>query len=91
MYQVYRTNKFEKDLKKVKSSKDFNPHKLQEVIDILESGTAIDSRYKNHKLHGDLSDTYDLHVQNDLILLYEKDEEIRLIALMRLGSHSELF
>ena len=91
MYQVYRTNKFEKDLKKVYKHKDFNPHKLQEVVDILESGATIDSKYKNHRLHDSLGDTYDLHVQNDLILLYEKDEEIRLIALIRLGSHSELF
>lgn len=91
MYQIYRINKFEKDLKKACKHKDFSPHKLQEVIDILESGIDIDIKYKNHRLHGTLSGTYDLHVQNDLILLYEKDEEIRLIALMRLGSHSELF
>ncbi len=91
MYQIYITNKFEKDLKKICKHKDFSPHKLQEVIDILEAGIIIDSKYKNHRLHGSLSDTYDLHIQNDLILLYEKDEEIRLIALIRLNNHSELF
>lgn len=91
MYSLLFTKKFLKDITKLKSNKNFKSENLEEVFIMLKSGDNIPEKYKNHKLHGSLSNTYDLHVQNDLLLLYEKDEEIRLIALMRLGSHSELF
>ncbi len=91
MYTILRTKSFEKDLKRVLKHKDFSPHKLADVIDLLTEGTKLDPKYKNHILRGNMSNVYDLHVQNDFVLLYEKDEEIRLIALIRLGSHSDLF
>ncbi len=91
MYTVLRTKSFEKDLKKVSRHKDFKRKNLEDVIDILSSGKKIDSKYLNHKLHGDLGDCFDLHVQNDLVLIYKKDEGIKLIALLKLGSHSNLF
>jgi mRNA interferase YafQ len=88
---VLRTKSFEKDLKKASKHKNFKRKILEDVIDILSSGKKIDSKYLNHKLHGDLGDCFDLHVQNDLVLIYKKDEEIKLIALLKLGSHSNLF
>jgi mRNA interferase YafQ len=91
MYTVLRTKSFEKDLKKVSKHKNFKRKNLEDVIDILSSGKKIDSKYLNHKLHGDLGDCFDLHVQNDLVLIYKKDEEIKLIALLKIGSHSNLF
>ncbi len=91
MYEIFRTNSFEKDLKKVSKQKDFKRLNLEKVIDLLHDGEKLDVKYRNHKLHGDMSDKYDLHVQNDIVLIYEKDEVIRLIALLRLGSHSDLF
>lgn len=91
MYHIFRSNSFEKDLKKVSKQKDFKRFSLEKVIDLLRDGGKLDSKYKNHKLQGSMSHQYDLHVQNDLVLIYEKDEEIRLIALLRLSSHSDIF
>lgn len=91
MYKLRFTKKFLKDTDKLKSNRNFKSSDLEKVLLLLKSGEPIPEKYKNHRLHGSLGDTYDLHVQNDFILLYEKDEEIRLIALIRLGSHSELF
>lgn len=91
MYIVLRTKSFEKDLKKVSKNKNFKRGNLENTINILSEGKKIDSKYLNHKLHGELGDCSDLHVQNDLVLIYKKDEEIKLIALLKLGSHSNLF
>jgi mRNA interferase YafQ len=91
MYTVLKTKSFEKDLKKASKQKNFKRKNLEDVIDILSSGEKIDSKYLNHKLQGNLKNCFDLHVQNDLVLIYKKDEEIKLIALLKLGSHSDLF
>lgn len=91
MYIVLRTKSFEKDLKKVSRHKDFKRKNLEDIIDILSSEKNIDPKYLNHKLNGSMQEYFDLHVQNDLVLIYKKDEEIKLIALIRLGSHSNLF
>ena len=91
MYIVLRTKSFEKDLKKVSKNKNFKRGNLENIINILSEGKKIDSKYLNHKLQGSMSDCFDLHVQNDLVLIYKKDESIKLIALIRIGSHSSLF
>ena len=91
MYEIEFGKKFLKDLKKLKSNKNFKKVELEKVLKILISGESIPKIYNNHKLSGDLIGMYDLHVQNDLVLIYSKYEIIKLIGLYRIGSHSEIF
>lgn len=47
------------------------------------------TKYRDHKLLGNLQDCRECHVENDWLLIYPKTEhEIVFIAL---GSHAELF
>ena len=64
---------------------------LKTIIKILASGKIIPEKYKNHKLKGNLSNKWDLHIQSDWVLLYTKDEERKIIKLVRTGTHSDLF
>ena len=88
MYDIEYSRKFKKDLSKLQSDKRF---KISELEKILNTNETIPIKYKNHKLHGDMKNISDIHIQNDVIMLYEKDDVIRLIALLRIGTHSELF
>ena len=64
---------------------------LKTVIKILASGEIIPKKYKNHQLKGNLSNKWDLHIQPDWVLLYTKDDENKIIKLVRTGTHSDLF
>ena len=91
MYELEFTKRFLKDVSRLKSNKYFKKEELEKVFKLLKSDKLIPSKYLNHKLQGDMLGMYDLHVQNDLVLIYKKDTRVKLISLMRLGSHSELF
>ena len=90
MYEIEYTNAFKKDLK-VLQKRNLAMPELKAIIEILISGKNIPIKYKNHRLKGNMSDKWDLHLQPNWILLYTKDEKEKIIKLVRTGTHSDLF
>lgn len=89
-YEVIFTNQFKKDLKLAKKqSKKLD--KLFSVIELLANGEALDAKYKDHALTGDYRGTRECHIEPDWLLVYEIRNELLVLMLYRLGSHSELF
>lgn len=89
-YDVEFTNKFKKELKIAnKQNKDLN--KLYDVIEKLASGEALDIKYRDHELAGKYKGTRECHIEPDWLLVYEIKDEILVLILYRLNSHSELF
>ncbi len=91
MYAIEFSRGFAKDFRRIRQNPHFRESDFGHVVTILQSSENIPAKYKNHRLHGNLQNVWDIHVQNDIVLLYEKDETVRLIALLRIGTHSELF
>ena len=90
MYALEFTNQFLKDLKLARK-RQFNEKKLNDVIKILISGKKLPSKYKEHKLKGNFSGLFECHINPDWLLIYSKDHSIKLITLVRTGTHSDLF
>ncbi len=89
-YEVKFTNQFKKDLKLAKKqNKDLD--KLFEVVNILADGGTLDARYRDHDLSGNYKGTRECHVEQDWLLVYEIRDEVLVLMLYRLGTHSELF
>lgn len=89
-YEVKFTNQFKKDLKLAKKqNKDLD--KLFEVVDILANGEKLDERYRDHCLSGEYQGTRECHVEPDWLLVYEIRDDVLVLMLYRLGTHSELF
>lgn len=89
-YEVKFTTQFKKDLRLAKKQgKDLN--KLFEVVDILADGDMLDKKYHDHELSGNYAGTRECHIEPDWLLIYELKNEILVLMLYRLGSHSELF
>ncbi len=88
MLNIFRTNSFKKDYKKL-NSKD--KELLKEVIIKLASGEELDIKYKDHKLIGNFVDCRECHIKPDLLLIYRINNDILELALTRVGSHSSLF
>lgn len=89
-YDVQFTNQFKKDLKLAKKQRK-NLDKLFEVIDILANGGTLDAKYRDHDLSGNYKGTRECHIEPNRLLIYEIYDDILVLMLYRLGTHSELF
>ena len=89
-YEVKFTTQFKKDLKLAKKqNKDIE--KLFKVVELLANGEKLDFKYKDHDLSGDYKGTRECHIEPDWLLVYEYQNDVLVLMLYRLGSHSELF
>ena len=89
-YEVKFTNQFKKDLKlSVKQGK--KTEKLFDVIEKLACGEKLDARYRDHELTGKYKGCRECHVEPDWLLVYEIIDDVLVLMLYRVGSHSELF
>ncbi|EEO23810.2 MULTISPECIES: type II toxin-antitoxin system YafQ family toxin [Helicobacter] len=87
-YTILYHRKFVKDYEKLSNNDRLL---VDEVIEKLANGEILDQKYKDHKLKGNLKDFRECHVKPDLLLMYEIQENILHLNLMRVGSHSDLF
>ena len=91
MYQVVTTKSFRKSFKKVSKYKNFKEDEFLKVLSLLSSDTELPAKYKDHALVGEYKGFRDLHIAPDIILLYTKIQNILVLELVNIGSHSELF
>ena len=89
-YEVKFTNQFKKDLKLAKKQKK-NLDELFNVVSVLADGGTLDARYRDHDLSGNYKGTRECHIEPDWLLIYEIRDEVLVLMLYRLGTHSELF
>lgn len=89
-FQIKITNQFKRDLKLAKKqNKDLN--KLFAVINILADGGTLDANYHDHDLSGRYKGVRECHIEPDWLLVYEIINDVLVLMLYRVGSHSELF
>ena len=62
---------------------------LHAVLSKLLADQPLESRHRDHGLTGNWKDHRDCHIKPDLVLIYQKPDDLWL-RLVRLGSHSEL-
>lgn len=89
-YTIKFTTQFKRDLKLAKKQNK-NIDKLFEIIEILADGNQLPAKYRDHELTVNYKDTRECHIEPDWLLIYEIREEILVLMLNRVGSHSELF
>ena len=91
MLLVKKSKKFKKDLKKILANGNFQRDIFENIVGALMTGAKLDERFFLHKLGGAYHGFFECHVQPDVLLIYEFDEEAKKLYLLRIGSHSELF
>ena len=89
-YDVKFTAKFKKDLKLAKKQ-GRNIEKLFEVVEKLADGEKLDAKFRDHELTGDYVGCRECHIEPDWLLIYEVYDDVLVLLLTRVGSHSELF
>ena len=90
-YEIVHTKSFRRSLKKLAYSSTDELSAIEKVIDILILNGALPTQFRDHALKGDYAGCRECHIKSDLLLIYEIDNELKLITLVEIGSHSELF
>ena len=87
-YEVQYSKKFKKGYKKlsVKEQKIAG-----EIIDRLANDETLEPKYRDHALKGKYIGFRECHIDPDLLLVYQKQDDVLILYLLRIGSHSELF
>ena len=91
MYIIKESKKFRKSVRKHLRSGRIERENIESIVEILAMGGKLESRHKDHELKGKLNGVRECHVESDLLLLYQIDEENKILFLINMGSHSELF
>jgi len=91
MYFVKESKKFRRLVKRYLRSGKIEREDIQNIIEILARGEKLGSKYKDHELKGDFQGIRECHIESDLLLLYQVNEENRILFLINIGSHSDLF
>lgn len=89
-FEIKYTTQFKKDVKLAKKQHR-NIDLLFEVIGKLADGKPLDDKYKDHELTGNYAGTRECHVEPDWLLIYEQKEDVLVLMLYRVGTHSSLF
>ena len=82
------TARFDRDVKRAhKRGKDLN--KLWNIVEALQSGNALPSRNRPHRLSCQWSEYWECHIEPDWLLIWGYDNEV--LVLVRSGTHTDLF
>lgn len=91
MYKVRSTKTYRKAYARVSKHKNFNPRVLEEVIEMLARGERLDAKYQDHQLSGELQEYRECHIQHNLLLEYQKHDNILVLLLINIGTHDDIF
>lgn len=88
MYKLKTTKKFDTQYKKL-SAKD--KELTFGVMQKLLKGEILDEKHKDHKLKGEFQAYRECHIKPNLLLIYQKQDDILTLTCVNVGSHSKLF
>ena len=89
-YELELTHQYLKDLKLARK-RGLDESKLNEVIIQLISDEILPPKNKDYSLTGNYKGFRECHIQPDWLLIYSRDVTIKIITLVRTGTHSDLF
>ena len=89
-FNIQATRQYDKDVKLAKK-RGLDVNKLIEIVVKLANDEVLPVKNHDHGLTGNYEGYRECHVSPDWLLIYKKTEEIKLITLVRTGTHSDLF
>ncbi|MCM1030910.1 MAG: type II toxin-antitoxin system YafQ family toxin [Oscillibacter sp.] len=89
-YSIEFTRQYLKDLKLARK-RGLDENKLNEVIRIIANGKNLPTKYRDHLLTGNYKGLRECHITPDWLLVYERRDVLKIVTLIRTGTHSDLF
>jgi mRNA interferase YafQ len=91
MYEVHRNKKFRKSYKRLRRSGSFDVARFEKVVTLLVRVQELPDFYHDHSLQGNLSNTRECHLEGDCMLEYEYDHVDKVLYLIDIGNHANVF
>ncbi|MDR3231816.1 MAG: type II toxin-antitoxin system YafQ family toxin [Synergistaceae bacterium] len=92
MREIEWSTAFKKDIRRESKGPNLTVlnANLPVVLGTLSNDAALPAQYKDHKLTGEWEGCRECHLKANLLLVYEMPDD-KILRLVRLGSHAELF
>ncbi|TRN94272.1 type II toxin-antitoxin system YafQ family toxin [Escherichia coli] len=87
-YEIKYSTKFKKHYKKLNTKERQN---ADIIINRIANNETLEAKHRDHALKGNYIGFRECHIQQDLLLIYQKQDDKLILYLLRIGSHSELF
>ena len=91
MYSLELSKHYKKSYAKIAYSGRFPKEEIDFVVNTLLSGKKLDLKYRDHALLGEYAGYRECHIKPDLLLVYKIRDDVLMLFLLDIGSHSELF
>jgi len=90
MLKISYTNQYLKDLELMKR-RNLPKAELDAVVQLLSEEKQLPEKYKDHPLKNNFASYRECHIRPNWLLIYKIDKQILTLALIRTGTHSDLF
>ncbi|MCL2042288.1 MAG: type II toxin-antitoxin system YafQ family toxin [Bacteroidales bacterium] len=90
MLKISFTNQFLKDLELLKR-RNLPKSELDEVVELLAKERPLLPKHKDHALKGNFTGYRECHIRPNWLLIYKINKQVLTLALIRTGTHSDLF
>lgn len=90
MYSLSFGSKFKRDFKTIQK-RGYPINQIVDIFQLLEKDGKLPEKYLSHKLTGNYANCCECHIRPDWLLIWERDEMLKEIKLVRTGTHSDLF
>ncbi len=91
MYEIRYAQSARKALKRLRRSGSFPEAVFKELLTLFIFGKSIPASFKDHALQGDLAMARECHVGFNLLVEYRRNEELKIVTVLEVGTHQELF
>ena len=90
MYELKHTGQFKKDLR-LCERRGCDMQNLKTALEFLMNNGQVPADYLPHKLVGrNYKGFWECHIEPNWLLVYDVQEAVCLVALVRTGTHSDL-
>ena len=89
-YTVKYTTAFKKDYKRA-IKRGLKIELLEQVVALLSMGESLPDKNRDHELTSDWVGHRECHIQPDWLLIYRIEDDVLVLTLARIGTHSDLF
>ena len=91
MYGVVKSGGYKKSHKRVSQYRNFDQAALDTVVNALIRGERLVPRHYDHELKGKYAGIRECHIKNDLLLLYQRKDDVLILLLVDIGTHASVF
>ena len=92
MRSINFTGQYKKDLKLARK-RHMPEEELNKIIFKLANDEVLPDSNRDHALTGEFTGARECHIKPDWLLIYSKDDDdsLKILTLLRTGTHSDLF